>query len=287
MGFRHEIVILDPNLPIRVFFSDDRKPTYVLPHFHSDLEIIYLLTGNLYVNRGTHSDHLYPGDIILLNSNEIHATQSFDDFTTAYVIQISMDYLKTVSLDHSDLNFDIPLRSSLHSKDAENAVTLQRLESLQKTISEFFVKTNPEEENYYFLYQHSILNLLLYLLCQYFINTGAPRSNVSHKDYERITKIDSYIKEHYIDNVTLHDMASYVGLTDTYFSRFFKNAFGIPFIKYLCSVRLDQARNALLTTNTPIQQICDSNGFANYQMFVQKFKEVYKSTPSEYRQKYK
>ncbi|MDY3919954.1 MAG: AraC family transcriptional regulator [Candidatus Limivivens sp.] len=284
MEFRHEIVKLDQNLPVRYFFSDDRKPTYVLPHFHSDIEILYLLTGKLCIYRGIHTTQAQPGDILLLNSNEIHATRSLDDHTTAYVIQVSMDFLKTVSLKQTDIGFFVPLRSVLEKEAHRQEETLQNLERLQHTISKFFDEEQADQK-YFFLNRYGILCSLLYLLCQYFIDPDFHSVRSNHKDYERITKIDTYLKEHFTEDISLHDIASYCGLTDTYFSRFFKNTFGIPFSRYLCTLRLEKARTDLTTTNYSILTICNSNGFANYQIFTQKFREAYGMTPSEYRKR--
>ena len=84
--FQHEVVITDARLPLRLFYSNDQKPTYVLPHFHDDIEIIYLLTGSLTVNINRQQITVYPEDMILFNSNVIHSTISETAETTAYVL---------------------------------------------------------------------------------------------------------------------------------------------------------------------------------------------------------
>lgn len=48
LALRHEIVSTARFLPLRCFFSDDGI-SYVPPHFHEDLELIHLLSGELSV----------------------------------------------------------------------------------------------------------------------------------------------------------------------------------------------------------------------------------------------
>ena len=54
LALRHEIVSTARFLPLRCFFSDDGI-SYVPPHFHEDLELIHLLSGELSIP----ADHIY------------------------------------------------------------------------------------------------------------------------------------------------------------------------------------------------------------------------------------
>lgn len=284
MNYNHEIVKLDQHLPVCYFFSHDKRPSFVAPHFHSDIEVLYLLTGELHIYKTTQTLHVYPGDIVLLNSNEIHSSQSFGIHTTAYILQISIDFINKLSLKQHDVGFSVPLRSEISNCNLTKETYL--LSELQNLIKKFF-STAHENQDYFFLNMYSILYEFLYILFENFIDSSFRNMCSNHKDYERIKKIDLYIKENFMNSISLDDIASHCGLTNSYFSRFFKSVFGMPFSKYLCNIRLEHALNDLLTTNYPLLTISNSNGFANYQIFIQKFCQCYNMTPSVYRRKYK
>ena len=50
--YYQEIISPDANLPVRIFFSNDQRPSYIPPHFHEDIEMIFLLSGSLTVSSG-------------------------------------------------------------------------------------------------------------------------------------------------------------------------------------------------------------------------------------------
>ena len=99
MESKHEIVKTDADLPIRFFYSNDGHRSYVISHFHDDIKIMYILTGNITLKRNTLETILEPGDMAVINPNIIHSTLSEDAKTTAYVLQVSYDCLKKCQLE--------------------------------------------------------------------------------------------------------------------------------------------------------------------------------------------
>ena len=280
MDAKFEIVYPSKHLPVRYMYSNNQRPSYVLPHFHSELEIIYLLSGSVTIFRGLNAVTLYPGDIIIFQPNEIHSTQSEDPTTTAYVLQISYDFLNA-SCNASPLpSFHVPL---IRAASEEELLHIKKLQSLIRHIFELDNGAKP----YIYIKQQGILCFLIYELLENFKEFHNESMKNFHKNYSRILKIDTYLKEHYKEDLSLEDVSTYIGVTPPYFSRLFKNVYGIPYTKYLNSLRLEFARNDLLTTDYSILTISEKNGFANYQLFLLNFKQLYGCTPLAYRKMYK
>lgn len=101
-----------------------------------------------------------------------------------------------------------------------------------------------------------------------------------------MTEIDTFIKQHYTEDLSEEEIAGHVGLSTAYFSRNFHHIFGVTFSQYICSLRLKKAYEDIITTNHSIAYISEMAGFTSYPLFQTKFKAAYGCTPSECRKKY-
>lgn len=277
--FQHEVVITDARLPLRLFYSNDQKPTYVLPHFHDDIEIIYLLTGSLTVNINRQQITVYPEDMILFNSNVIHSTISETAETTAYVLQLPCQFLKQCTAEPGSYSFELPRSSCKNLTPQEDKALIHLKNTLYSCFC--FYRDKPA------FYHGKVMSLLYDFVYTLYSAFSVPQEVKRHtnefKYYERLSSITNYINEHYTEPITLHDLAELISVTPAYLSRFFKKALQITLTEYITSIRLEHAYTDLLTTDYTVFYIAEKNGFANYQMFVQKFKQKFHNTPLKIR----
>jgi AraC-like DNA-binding protein len=84
-------------------------------------------------------------------------------------------------------------------------------------------------------------------------------------------------------SITLDDAAGAAALNKFYFTRFFKEQTGETYHAYLSKVRVGQAEEYLIETDTPIADIASLCGFASLKTFNRIFKLYTGSSPSEYR----
>lgn len=103
----------------------------------------------------------------------------------------------------------------------------------------------------------------------------------------RLKKVQEYIAANYKGEVRLNDLAKLVGMSPSSFSRFFKLRTGRSISDYIIGIRLDVASRELVTTHTPIAEICYSSGFNNVSNFNRIFKKNKGYTPKEFREIYK
>jgi AraC-like DNA-binding protein len=96
----------------------------------------------------------------------------------------------------------------------------------------------------------------------------------------------AYIDRHYREKIYLEDVANYIGLSDTYFSKVFKKEVGMTFQSYVIQVRLKYAANLLCYSNEPIPVISEYVNFPTQSYFGRYFKKYYHITPKEYRNLY-
>lgn len=103
----------------------------------------------------------------------------------------------------------------------------------------------------------------------------------------RVTKVKSYIDQHYKEEVRLQQMADLVGMTPSAFSRFFKLRTGKTLNEYIVDVRLGNAARRLVDTTDSVSEVCYVCGFNTLSNFNRLFKKRKGISPTEFRDKYR
>lgn len=98
-----------------------------------------------------------------------------------------------------------------------------------------------------------------------------------------LEKAAAYIRQNYINPITIQDTAMFVSMSPYYFIREFKKFSGMTPHQYLLSIRMNSARFYLSTTNKTVKEIGFSCGFQSENSFCIAFKKQMGLTPLEYR----
>lgn len=98
-----------------------------------------------------------------------------------------------------------------------------------------------------------------------------------------IKRVISYIDEHYMDALSVDNLAESVYLTPTYLCVLFKKSTGKTINHYLTEVRLEKAKELLKNDAIHLQDICFRVGYLSPSYFSRLFKKYFGQTPSEYR----
>lgn len=98
-----------------------------------------------------------------------------------------------------------------------------------------------------------------------------------------ITKAMKFMKDNYNEEISLDTIANELNINKTYFCNIFKKTKGKTFTHALNDIRIEQAKNMLLTTNKSIADIALSSGFASQNYFNKVFKIKEGITPLEFR----
>ena len=108
-------------------------------------------------------------------------------------------------------------------------------------------------------------------------------SESKSKKYRALQRVTTYIDEHYIDGLSLDDVANATGISRYYVSHLFKELMNTTFVGYVNDLRLNRAAMLLLTTDSAIIEIAALSGFNNLSNFNRAFKLHFGKTPSAYR----
>jgi two-component system response regulator YesN len=94
-----------------------------------------------------------------------------------------------------------------------------------------------------------------------------------------------YINCHYNERISVEDVARYVKKSKNYFSASFRKATGCTFVKYLTSLRIENAKKLLVTTSLMTYEIAEKVGFGDYKYFSIIFHHLVGCAPSRFRKK--
>ncbi len=98
-------------------------------------------------------------------------------------------------------------------------------------------------------------------------------------------RIETYIKEHYAEELSMHELSEQMNYSEAYFCKLFKQCFRINFTAYLVAYRVEIAKEMLENTNINIKEIGKACGYTDSNYFSRIFKRVVGCTPTEYRMK--
>lgn len=123
------------------------------------------------------------------------------------------------------------------------------------------------------------------------------RGRVSQKSYKTfstvflyddkdIKSIVNWLKEHLGESISIKEMADQLKLTEKTFTRRFKKALNISPLHYLINLRIEKAKELLISTNKSFNDIVFEIGYFDENSFRKLFKKETSLNPKEYRTKF-
>lgn len=98
-----------------------------------------------------------------------------------------------------------------------------------------------------------------------------------------IQETRKYIRQHLDCDLSVVEIAEYVGMNPEYLTKLFKKNTGYTLKEYIISEKMESAKMLLATTNLPVTLISSHVGYGNYSNFTRSFKQLVGCTPMEYR----
>ncbi|MEK3885701.1 AraC family transcriptional regulator [Paenibacillus sp. PL2-23] len=109
-------------------------------------------------------------------------------------------------------------------------------------------------------------------------------SKTNDRTYEIVDRVKSYIHEQYHMPLSLDYLADLVQTSPRYLSKIFKDETGMNFVDYLNAIRMERAKELLLSTELTVEDIASKTGFNSSAYFIRKFRESQGTTPKMFRQ---
>lgn len=107
----------------------------------------------------------------------------------------------------------------------------------------------------------------------------------SSKSERLVDSIIQYIQEHFCDNISTTTLSERFGLSSNYITNLLKQELGIRYNDYITQLRMEYAKELLLSTNKSVKNITMECGYYSQSHFTKLFVEKEGCTPVEYRKR--
>lgn len=274
----HEKVITTDSLPARSF-SYSSADQLITNHWHNSLEVLYIASGKMDTGINNAIYHLKRGDLIIINSGDIHFTRC-RDYAKIYVLQVPYPLLNT----------HIPNYDYVRFQDSDGSVVFSnpaKVDELSRLMIQMYEITLEQKPGYTLLFSSKLYQFLFILFQGYHTDISSRTKQKSDRNLIRLEQVMNYVKSHYTQPISLEDAAQILSLNPEYFCRYFKKYMGMTFLEYVNSIRLYHIHQDLLNTNYSVSELMDRHGFTNYKLFSKMFRNTYGCPPGMFRRQQK
>lgn len=278
----HEKNILDKNFPLRIFCEQ----TFFFPHhWHPEIEILYMLDGEMEVSLNHRVYHLYKGDVFIIGSGEVHHFHRGDADGRVAVIQFGLAFFDTQWQTPGDQRFLSPLLQSSRKLGEEAREGAGGVYQKMRYILDAILAENAQrKEGYRLALKARLYDMAVVLLRE----MEAQRYSLAEKNrlankLERLEKVFALVEENYDKELRLEDAAQASNYSIYHFARFFKEYTGTTFVEYLNGFRIKKAEELLCSTGEPITQIAYKAGFNSVKTFNRLFRNCSGCSPTQFK----
>ena len=261
----------------------------VAAHSHSYIEILYCIDGTHEALLNWKPYIFKPGDMVLINSREIHQIKCLSTGESRYlVLRFEPELLYSIYSNVFEIKYILPFITR------ENAIqkVFTAKEISNTFIGEVFyelLKDYTTQPYCYELALHTNIYRIFLWILRHWNESGIKIDSVID-DFNLIKRFQSvldYMYKHYAEEISVSDLAAMNHMSYSYFSRMFKKVIGQNFREYLNHIRIKKAEQFLVSTDFSITEIAMETGFSSSSYFVQQFKRLKKISPRQFRNKFK
>jgi len=237
-------------------------------HWHDFFELELLIKGEAYQTINGNTYHYLPGSCCLLSPSDYHSIKIVEPIEILNLSfnesMLSQEQLEKVVIDKSLLfyQFQQPEQESIeslfHLCIKEYAHSPQDSVCLKMMIDCLLTKFMSSVE------MHSAQSL--------------PTASTS-----ALQAAILFMHTHFHESPSLAQAAKIAHYNSSYFSTVFREEMGMSYTEYLARIKIGYAKKLLLSTDLSIEKICQQSGFSSPSTFLQTFKKLVGTAPTNFR----
>lgn len=238
-------------------FGPAVRPNYII-HFILDGKGIYQTAGKKY--------ELQAGQGFLIEPEALSFYQADGKAPWTYIWvgfggTRAQEYVRDIGLNSSRLTFQ-----SEHGSE------------LKHIVSSMMKLKNPTLAN-----QYRRQSLLYEFFAVLTADTVINESETADRENIYITHAVNFIRNNYVDNIRITDIADYICVSRSYLYKLFEKNMQMSPQEFLTCYRLSRAKELLIVTTLSVDEIAASCGYRDFRVFSRQFKKLTGQSPSEYR----
>jgi len=262
-------------------------PYYPTPwHYHPEYEIVLVTESRGKRFIGDRITDFEPGDLAFIGPNLPHLyrneTEYYEENSTHRAKSIVVHFLeKSFGNDLLDLPETKNVRRlldrsarGLHVTGATNAavsrllhnmVGLKGFPRLLKLLEALSVLAESSEWEYI---------------------SGPGVTGHNERDSDRLNRVLEFVMQEFHREIRIAEVADMVHMSETAFSRYFRQRTRKTFSEFLSEIRLGHASKLLVEDKLSVAEICYESGFNNLSNFNRQFRAFYQTSPLGFKKLY-
>lgn len=252
------------------------RATYIThafaPHTHDGYAIGVIESGAEQF-KYRRSVHVAPrGSIVVINPGEMHTGEAATEQGWTYrMLYPDVSLLQRAASEVAGKQQDIPFFPSPVVDDAMLATQLLRLHAMLESSPSALERDSR----------------FLWVLAQLIVRHADAHPHTSLRPLRGqhiwVQQVRAYLEDHYAENVSLEQLASFVNVSPFHLLRVFRDVVGLPPHNYLTQVRVRRARQLLQASLRPAE-VALAVGFTDQSHLTKHFKSLVGVTPALYAQ---
>ena len=242
------------------------------PHRHSFFEMHLFLRGSA-VYQAREAEHtVQEGELLFLGKEVPH--QYLDG---------SQEW------DKISLAFDITSRSSTTAARTQKVLSFSDVlvtrydPALLTSFNDILNEADAQETCYLETIKAKLVTIIIALIRILAARQPQTAADKPPSIDSRIAEIDAYVQSHMQELVTLADIARHIHISTKQINRILQRDFSLSGRDYIDRIKCEQAKDLLLHTDMPLEEIATSIGYANVFSFNKFFRRVEGLPPGLFR----
>lgn len=236
------------------------------PHFHVQIEIMYLERGREEVIIDGSHFRMEEGDVCISFPNQVHEYRLLEENMACLLIMPIEDVEE--------------YRQELTEYVPENPVV--RKDGLPGYFSQLWQDFYNRHTNGMDIRESKAVGRMLFsiLFSQLTLKKGRNMADMSE-----IQVVLDYIAKHYTENISIDGMAKKTGISVSSLTRIFSKKMHTTFTAYVNALRILRAQKCLRKTDKAMEAVAVECGFGSKRNFFRVFRSECGCTPGEYRKR--
>lgn len=291
-SFRGDVVL---NLKFRSYSETEelispvrRDPQLVYPmHSHDFTELVIVLSG-----KGNHVTtqgicELKKGDVFVIPDQEVHGYKKCDNLVLFNI----MFRKEILAANLGELTAIMGFQALFHIEPQFRKISQQvgylelkkhQMEYVSSVMNEIEAEYEIKNVAYRTKIQSLFLNLLVYLCRCYSV-----KKDRSSSDFISISSVIGYLQCHLNQPVSIDELLSLSGLSNSSLYRLMKKMTGYGPIDYHLKIRIQSAAEDLQQTDRSVTDVAGNYGFEDPNYFTRQFGKIMGQSPTKFRKQKK
>lgn len=255
-------------------------------HTHDFIEITYIFSGKAIHKINDASYTVGKGDLLFINYNDTHCFEAKDRFSYCNILLLP-SFINEELIDSKNAldMLSISTFNSFYSDIGSIHPFLHFYKGETEELEHIIIRMVDEFDNRKPGYRSVLKSLTTILLIMIFRKMReVDNIDLIGKTNKLTPEIIDYINNNCFKKISANELAQKCFYNRAYFSRVFKDCFGMTLTTFIQKKRVSKAQQLLTETDMSVNEICSYVGYSDKTQFYKIFKKYSDNlSPNEYR----